>query len=169
MAIGKSTCPISSIATRCAVPGSFRSSRKTCSGCRATRVITSFPPRSAGHQCRPGAHFEDAELGSEGIRFACHTPLFSQRGGQLRPRHPRDDPPAPVREGGTRAAGSSSAVRCGPEQQLTSHAERVLQLLELPYRKVMLCGGDIGFGARKTYDLEVWLPPRTPIGRFLPQ
>ena len=34
----------------------------------------------------------------------------------------------------------------------------MLQLLELPYRKVILCGGDIGFSARKTYDLEVWLP-----------
>jgi seryl-tRNA synthetase len=43
-------------------------------------------------------------------------------------------------------------------ESLTGHAERVLQLLELPYRKVILCGGDIGFSARKTYDLEVWLP-----------
>lgn len=43
-------------------------------------------------------------------------------------------------------------------EQLTSHAEKVLQLLELPYRKVILCTGDMGFGARKTYDLEVWVP-----------
>jgi seryl-tRNA synthetase len=43
-------------------------------------------------------------------------------------------------------------------EQLTGHAEKVLQALELPYRKVILCGGDIGFSARKTYDLEVWLP-----------
>ncbi len=43
-------------------------------------------------------------------------------------------------------------------EQLTGHAEKVLQALELPYRKVILCGGDIGFAARKTYDLEVWLP-----------
>ena len=41
---------------------------------------------------------------------------------------------------------------------LTGHAEKVLQLLELPYRKVLLCTGDMGFGACKTYDLEVWLP-----------
>ncbi|MCY9842930.1 serine--tRNA ligase [Vibrio caribbeanicus] len=43
-------------------------------------------------------------------------------------------------------------------EQLTAHAEKVLQLLELPYRKVVLCTGDMGFGARKTYDLEVWVP-----------
>ncbi|OGT65379.1 MAG: serine--tRNA ligase [Gammaproteobacteria bacterium RIFCSPHIGHO2_12_FULL_45_9] len=41
---------------------------------------------------------------------------------------------------------------------LTSHAERVLQLLELPYRVMLLCGGDMGFSAARTYDLEVWLP-----------
>lgn len=43
-------------------------------------------------------------------------------------------------------------------EEMTGHAEKVLQLLGLPYRKVLLCSGDIGFGARKTYDLEVWLP-----------
>ncbi len=43
-------------------------------------------------------------------------------------------------------------------EELTGHAERVLQLLELPYRKVLLCTGDMGFGSCKTYDLEVWLP-----------
>jgi seryl-tRNA synthetase len=41
---------------------------------------------------------------------------------------------------------------------LTSHAEGILQALELPYRKVNLCAGDLGFAAAKTYDLEVWLP-----------
>jgi seryl-tRNA synthetase len=43
-------------------------------------------------------------------------------------------------------------------EELTSHAEAVLNLLELPYRVVALCTGDIGFAAAKTYDLEVWLP-----------
>lgn len=43
-------------------------------------------------------------------------------------------------------------------EQLTGHAERVLQLLELPYRVLALCTGDMGFGSAKTYDLEVWLP-----------
>jgi seryl-tRNA synthetase len=51
-----------------------------------------------------------------------------------------------------------------PEQSLEEHermtacAEKVLQLLELPYRKVALCAGDMGFASQKTYDLEVWLP-----------
>jgi seryl-tRNA synthetase len=43
-------------------------------------------------------------------------------------------------------------------EEMTSHAERVLQLLELPYRVVCLATGDMGFSAAKTYDLEVWLP-----------
>ena len=43
-------------------------------------------------------------------------------------------------------------------EELTGHAESILQALELPYRKVLLCGGDLGFSAAKTYDLEVWLP-----------
>lgn len=43
-------------------------------------------------------------------------------------------------------------------EELVGHAEKVLQLLNLPYRKVLLCSGDMGFGATKTYDLEVWLP-----------
>ena len=51
-----------------------------------------------------------------------------------------------------------------PEQALEEHermtgcAEKILQLLELPYRKVTLCTGDMGFASQKTYDLEVWLP-----------
>jgi len=43
-------------------------------------------------------------------------------------------------------------------EEITAHAEKVLQLLELPYRVVELCVGDLGFAASKTYDLEVWLP-----------
>lgn len=43
-------------------------------------------------------------------------------------------------------------------EELTAHAEGILQALELPYRKVILCTGDLGFSAAKTYDLEVWLP-----------
>jgi len=43
-------------------------------------------------------------------------------------------------------------------EQMVSHAEAVLRRLELPYRVVALCTGDMGFGSAKTYDLEVWLP-----------
>jgi seryl-tRNA synthetase len=51
-----------------------------------------------------------------------------------------------------------------PEQSAAEHAhmlasaEGILQALDLPYRRMLLCTGDMGFGARKTYDLEVWLP-----------
>ena len=43
-------------------------------------------------------------------------------------------------------------------EELTGHAEVILQRLELPYRVVTLCAGDTGFGSAKTYDIEVWLP-----------
>lgn len=46
----------------------------------------------------------------------------------------------------------------GEHKRMTDAAETILQRLELPYRKMLLCTGDMGFGARKTYDLEVWLP-----------
>jgi seryl-tRNA synthetase len=41
---------------------------------------------------------------------------------------------------------------------MVANAEKVLELLGLPYRTMLLCGGDMGFGASKTYDLEVWIP-----------
>jgi seryl-tRNA synthetase len=43
-------------------------------------------------------------------------------------------------------------------EQMVGHAEAILQALELPYRVMLLCTGDMGFGAARTYDLEVWLP-----------
>jgi seryl-tRNA synthetase len=48
-------------------------------------------------------------------------------------------------------------------EKLTGHAEAILQKLELPYRVICLCTGDMGFGAAKTYDIEVWLPSQ---GRY---
>ena len=54
---------------------------------------------------------------------------------------------------GVRPEDSMAAV-----EEKTGHAEKVLQLLGLTYRKVALCTGDMGFGACKTYDLEVWVP-----------
>jgi seryl-tRNA synthetase len=53
----------------------------------------------------------------------------------------------------TRPEDSDAAL-----EEMVGHAETVLQQLELPYRVMLLCGGDMGFGAAKTYDLEVWLP-----------
>ncbi|HVC17088.1 MAG TPA: serine--tRNA ligase, partial [Rhodanobacter sp.] len=53
----------------------------------------------------------------------------------------------------TRAGDSHAQL-----EEMVGHAETVLQKLDLPYRKLLLCTGDMGFGAAKTYDLEVWLP-----------
>ncbi|GAB3272346.1 serine--tRNA ligase [Parahaliea aestuarii] len=101
--------------------------------------------------------FEDAELGESGLRFACHSPCFRSEAGSY-----GRDTRGMIRQHQfekvelvqlVRAADSDRAL-----ESLTGHAEAVLQALALPYRKVILCGGDIGFSARKTYDLEVWLP-----------
>ncbi|KAG5176550.1 hypothetical protein JKP88DRAFT_269202 [Tribonema minus] len=53
---------------------------------------------------------------------------------------------------------TSAASSADEHEALTGHAEKILQLLKLPYRKMRLCSGDIGFSARMCYDLEVWLP-----------
>ncbi len=53
---------------------------------------------------------------------------------------------------------STPAESWGEHERMTRCAEKVLELLELPYRRVLLCTGDMGFAAAKTYDLEVWLP-----------
>ena len=51
-------------------------------------------------------------------------------------------------------------------EEMVGHAENILKALELPYRVITLCTGDMGFGATKTYDLEVWVPAQTPIVKF---
>jgi len=101
--------------------------------------------------------FEDAELGEHGVRFACHTPCFRSEAGSY-----GRDTRGMIRQHQFEKVELVQLVRAGQSdvalEQLTGHAEAVLKLLELPYRKVVLCAGDMGFSARKTYDLEVWLP-----------
>lgn len=101
--------------------------------------------------------FEDAELGDHGVRFACHTPCFRSEAGSY-----GRDTRGMIRQHQFEKVELVQLVRPAQSapalEQLVGHAERVLQRLELPYRKVILCGGDLGFAARKTYDLEVWLP-----------
>lgn len=101
--------------------------------------------------------FEDAELGEAGIRFACHSPCFRSEAGSY-----GRDTRGMIRQHQfekvelvylMRPQHSAAAL-----ESLTGQAEEVLRRLELPYRKMLLCGGDMGFSARKTYDLEVWLP-----------
>ncbi len=100
---------------------------------------------------------EILEPASLPLRFACHTPCFrSEAGsygrdtrGMIRQHQFEKVELVQITEPGS----SAEAL-----EELTQHAEAILQKLELPYRKVMLCGGDLGFSAVKTYDLEVWLP-----------
>jgi len=101
--------------------------------------------------------FEPEEFGEDGVRFACHSPCFRSEAGSYGRdtrgmiRQHQFEKVELVRF--TRPADSDAAL-----EELTGHAERVLQLLELPYRKVVLCTGDLSFSSRRTYDLEVWLP-----------
>lgn len=91
------------------------------------------------------------------LKMVCHTPCFRSEAGSY-----GRDTRGMIRQHQFDKVELVQVVR--PEdsdaalEALTGHAEKVLQLLELPYRLVALCGGDMGFSAAKTYDLEVWLP-----------
>ena len=91
------------------------------------------------------------------MKFVCHTPCFRSEAGSY-----GRDTRGMIRQ---HQFDKVELVRIErPEnawdalEELTGHAEAILQKLELPYRKIVLCTGDMGFGAAKTYDLEVWLP-----------
>jgi seryl-tRNA synthetase len=101
--------------------------------------------------------FEAEEFADKGIQFACHSPCFRSEAGSYGRdtrgmiRQHQFEKVELVRF--VKPQDSAAAI-----EELTGHAERVLKLLDLPYRKMLLCGGDMGFSATKTYDLEVWLP-----------
>lgn len=101
--------------------------------------------------------YDEAELP---IKLTAHTPCFRSEAGS----HGRDTRGL-IRQHQFDKVELVQLVK--PEdsmqalEELTGHAEQVLQLLNLPYRKVLLCTGDMGFGACKTYDLEVWLPAQS--------
>ena len=91
------------------------------------------------------------------LKFAAHTPCFRSEAGSY-----GRDVRGMIRQHQFEKVELVQIAK--PEEsmrlleELTSHAEKVLELLELPYRKVLLCTGDMGFGSTKTYDLEVWIP-----------
>ena len=91
------------------------------------------------------------------LKYTAHTPCFRSEAGSY-----GKDTKGMIRQHQFEKVELVQIVK--PEKsndalnELTSHAEAILQRLNLPYRKVLLCGGDLGFGASKTYDLEVWLP-----------
>jgi seryl-tRNA synthetase len=97
---------------------------------------------------------EESELP---LKFTAHTPCFRSEAGSA-----GRDTRGLIRQHQFEKVEMVNIVH--PEQSMqaledmTACAEKVLQLLELPYRVMLLCGGDMGFGAVKTYDLEVWLP-----------
>jgi seryl-tRNA synthetase len=90
-------------------------------------------------------------------RFVCHTPCFRSEAGSY-----GKDTRGMIRQHQFEKVELVQLVR--PEdsyralEELTGHAEAVLQTLDLPYRVVTLCTGDMGFSSAKTYDIEVWLP-----------
>jgi seryl-tRNA synthetase len=91
------------------------------------------------------------------MKFVCHTPCFRSEAGSA-----GRDTRGMIRQHQFDKVELVQIVRPDDSWQaledLTGHAEAILQKLELPYRKVALCTGDMGFSAAKTYDLEVWLP-----------
>jgi len=91
------------------------------------------------------------------IKYTCHSPCFRSEAGS----HGRDTR-GMIRQHQFEKVELVQFVEPSKSdealEELTGHAEVILQALDLPYRKVLLCGGDIGFSSQKTYDLEVWLP-----------
>jgi seryl-tRNA synthetase len=90
-------------------------------------------------------------------KHVCHTPCFRSEAGSY-----GKDTRGMIRQHQFEKVELVQFVRPQDSytalEELTGHAEKVLQLLGLPYRVMALCSGDIGFSAAKTYDLEVWLP-----------
>jgi len=91
------------------------------------------------------------------LRYTAHTPCFRSEAGSY-----GQDTRGMIRQHQFEKVELVQFVAEGDSvralEELTGHAEVILQRLELPYRVVALCAGDIGFGATKTYDIEVWLP-----------
>jgi seryl-tRNA synthetase len=90
-------------------------------------------------------------------RWVAHTPCFRSEAGSY-----GKDTRGMIRQHQFEKVELVQAVRAEESfqalEELTGHAEAILQRLDLPYRVVTLCTGDLGFSSRKTYDLEVWLP-----------
>jgi len=91
------------------------------------------------------------------MKYVCHSPCFRSEAGSY-----GKDTRGMIRQHQFEKVEMVQLVK--PEtsydalEELTGHAEIILQKLNLPYRVVTLCGGDLGFSAAKTYDIEVWLP-----------
>lgn len=104
-----------------------------------------------------GQIYDAEKLGEDGLRYVAHTPCFRSEAGSY-----GRDTRGLIRQHQFEKVELVQIVRPAQSEaaleSLTGHAEAILQALELPYRKVILCGGDLGFSSALTYDLEVWLP-----------
>ncbi len=91
------------------------------------------------------------------LKFACHSPCFRSEAGSY-----GKDTRGMIRQHQFDKVEILQIVTpdksVEAHEELTAHAETILKKLELPYRTMLLCTGDMGFGSAKTYDLEVWLP-----------
>ncbi len=91
------------------------------------------------------------------LRFVCHSPCFRSEAGSY-----GKDTRGMIRQHQFDKVEILQMVHpdrsAAAHEELTGHAETILRRLELPYRTMMLCTGDLGFASAKTYDLEVWLP-----------
>jgi seryl-tRNA synthetase len=91
------------------------------------------------------------------MKYVCHTPCFRSEAGSY-----GKDTRGMIRQHQFEKVELVQLVRPDSSyaalEELTGHAEVILQKLNLPYRVVALCGGDLGFSSAKTYDLEVWMP-----------
>ena len=103
--------------------------------------------------------FRDEILDSEvlPVKYVCHSPCFRSEAGSY-----GKDTRGIMRLHQFEKVELVQAVEASDSdealEELTNHAEIILQKLELPYRVITLCSGDIGFSSSKTYDLEVWVP-----------
>jgi len=90
-------------------------------------------------------------------KLVCHTPCFRSEAGSY-----GKDTRGMIRQHQFEKVELVQFVKpddsCATLEELTGHAETILQKLNLPYRVVTLCGGELGFSVTKTYDLEVWMP-----------
>jgi seryl-tRNA synthetase len=97
------------------------------------------------------------EAGELPLKFACHSPCFRSEAGSY-----GKDTRGMIRQHQFDKVEMVQVVHpdksTEAHEELTAHAETILQRLELPYRTVVLCAGDTGFASAKTYDIEVWLP-----------
>ena len=97
------------------------------------------------------------EAGDLPQKFVCHTPCFRSEAGSY-----GRDTKGMIRQHQFEKVELVQLVPASESMEaheaLTGHAETILQKLDLPYRMVNLCGGDLGFSSARTYDLEVWLP-----------